>query len=323
MDKAITIALSSLIAVGLSAPVAAHNWFDQLAVKAAATYTKPTNNGLDFGFLRTGNFSYRPFFVEPSHEFDFAWGLEFRTNHDGDTRAFLEYDHYNHSKQRAASGLILLGSGPEADSTVTGDVSHDEHSIKFGARHTLHFGPYFDTVLGGFFEYANVEKTWKRAYAAPGGAIQVFDFSEDQMRGWGPGIDALGRAFPFGNENHNWSLFAAGSFSLLWADHEYHYASSPNQQEEQDALALDPEDTKSRVSKMETSLGVEYSRLFTSDVASVVLGARLGVKYLGYFNAFKGGNHDSVVSGAVQFSRDYDYGRMGPFLEFRLGGAHS
>src|SRR3990172_10153274 len=111
MNKALNIALGTLIAVGISAPAAAENWLDKIGLKAAATYTKPTNNGLDFGFSPTapGPADWRPFFVEPSHEWDFFGGVEFKTSKEGDTRLFVEYDHYNNKKEREATGLGFYG----------------------------------------------------------------------------------------------------------------------------------------------------------------------------------------------------------------------
>src|SRR5690606_22822475 len=140
---------------------------------------------------------------------------------------------------------------------------HKERDFKFGLRHTLEFGPKFETDLGAYLEYAKVERRFQEFNYA-GGATR-YRTSLDEGEGWGPFLDATGRVFPWGEQNRCWSLWARGGFGLLYTEHkfdQYVTADTGNPFIEQ---GFRPEETNAITTKIEADMGIEYGRLMRSD----------------------------------------------------------
>lgn len=327
MKKALKYTLATLAAASLVAPVYAFNGVNvnNFAFSAAATYTEASNNGLHMGnSVLSGTagapITLRPIFLEPDHEWDYTLGLTYRLP-NSDTRFFLDYDHYRGSEDRRAFGINALLQAPSVH--TDGYVKHKDHNFKLGLKRTLEFGSQFEMVYGAGFEWAKVERNFTVSAVDAGGTHHRASY--DEAEGWGPYVDVLGRAYPF-NNNRCWSVFAHAGLGLLYADNSPYVDYIEDGVRPATGLNIQPEETTSIITHVEADLGVEWNRVMRADFADMRLGMRLGLKYLNYINAFKNGNlYQWPASGLhanLNTSPD-DYGRMGAFLQFTLGGANS
>lgn len=335
IKSALKVTVGTMLAAGVVAPTFA-SALHSMSISGSTTYTEASNNGLSFGDINTVPVAgqeggRRALFVEPEHQHDWAMDLTFRSGTD--TRLFVSYDHFHDNKSRDASGVRNIGIAPAFGVTSNGyaDVSHRAHELRFGGRHMLHFGPSFDLDLNGFFEYAKVErKTFERIQS--NGVINIRN-TEDEVRGYGPGFGARARAVPL-HDNPCWGIFGGLNASLLYANHEFNQNFSlgtdfPAVMQYQ----FEPEDSKSIVGKIDASFGIDYNRMIKSDMTSIILNVAVGMRYMNMFNALTSGNtawNDRDVIGlddssawAVNTGKTFDFGRMGPFLQVRLGGHNS
>jgi hypothetical protein len=337
MKKALKITAGTLLAASLAAPAYA-SLLHRASVSGTLTYTEASNNGASMGDFVTDNTNLqnrRAFFVEPEHEVDFAVDGTFRL-HGTDTRLFVSYDHFNDDQERDAANLRNLGINfvpPGGAVTSSHAVTENKaQEFRFGARHTLHFGQRFDLVLNGFLEYAKVERTLNERIAQNNNVH--YRVTEDQMNGFGPGFGARGRVV-LSRDYPNWGLFGGMNGSLLYADNEYSQietrstGATPAIQ-----YAFTPEDSKSIVAKLDAEFGLDYTRTVNSDMARFLMSVALGARYMNVINAFKTGNtafNPAVLGAGGAVAGSYanwtgsslDWGRMGPFLQFRLGGAEA
>lgn len=329
MKRALKFSLAALAAAAVAAPAQA-SVIDKLAVKAAATYTEASGNSLNFANVLVagvaGNGVWRPVFVEPDHEWDYSLGLSYRiAGHN--TRFFVDYDHFRGEETReiGGNGVQALGQANAAGTVVTSAVEHKERDFKVGFVHTLHFGPKFETDLSGAIEYAKMQRTVDNQHRV-GVAVQYQEIF-NETEGWGPFMAATGRVYPWGDQNRCWSFWARAGVGLLYSDHTFTHRLQDN------AIppvfndsSMNPEDTKSIVTRVEADLGVEWNRVMRADFSDLQLGVRLGVRYHNVNNAFKNGNLLQIPAANalvnINSSPD-DYGRMGPFLEFKIGGANA
>ena len=94
---------------------------------------------------------------------------------------------------------------------------------------------------------------------------------------------------------------------------------------------MDSENTKSLIGKYDINLGVDYLRTYRVNCCPIKTGITLGVRYMNIVNAFKMGNtvgqsfnvaatQDGVANFPV-FGVPTDWGRVGPYLRFSVGGA--
>lgn len=342
MKRALKLTLSALAAAVIAAPASA-SVIDNLAVTGALTYTEASGNGLHFAhYLTAQNVGqqWRPVFVEPDHEFDYSASLSYRI--DGhNTRVFFAYDHFKDDESRFISGSGVAALNQQAPNNgnvleAESNVQHKERDFKIGLRHTLNFGPKFETDLAGGLEWNKVQRTQDIQARFYVGAVrnvrslEVFNESE----GWGPFVEGTGRAYPWGDANRCWSFWMRGGFALLYADHTTTITSLQSQgggvATFLNGNSLIPEDTKSILVKVEADMGVEWNRVMRADFNDLMLGIKLGVRYHNTASAFKNTNTLLFTGAAGGLNRqqdvdtrDNDFGRMGPFLEFKLGGANS
>jgi Legionella pneumophila major outer membrane protein precursor len=339
MKRALKYTLSALAAAVVAAPAMAGNTLDNSALYVAGTFTEASGNGLHITDLNTANdaggSSWRPVMLDPDHEFDFYVGFSYRLA-DTNTRFFIEYDHFKGDESREVVGAAALSAGVPVNiaPVTTANVEHKERDFKFGLRHTLDFGPKFETVLGAGLEYSKVQRTFttQSLWTGPNSRFrEMFDETE----GWGPFVEAKGRAYPWGNESRNWSFWARGAVALLYSDHTGRFEMrEPGVGIPQltNNYTFTPEDTKSIITRVEADLGLEWNRVMRADFNDLLLGVKLGVRYHNMMNAFKNGNLNQVVAtsseGGAGLTGDLntspnDYGRMGPFLEFKIGGSNA
>lgn len=345
MKKALKVTFGAVLAASMALPAFAgtNDFLGRTAVSVAATYTEASNNGVSMGDVFTvipgagvafPEGARRAFFIEPEHEFNFNAGITHRLLNN-DSRLFLTYDHFRDDKERDASGIRNLGLAPAAPVTSQGygEVRHREHELRGGINHTLHFGRCFDFDIAAFFEYAKLERKMIEHTTLSNGN-RHYRQTEDEMRGYGPGIGAMGHARPL-REYPNVGFFAGATMSLLYSDHEYDQymnSSSPGAPVPLLNYQFHPEDSKSIVTKVDAQFGIEYRRKVTTDITSMMVAFELGMRYMNMMNALRTGNtsyeptvlNNAVASSFAQYTgAAFDYGRMGPFFRFTIGGANS
>lgn len=334
MKTAIKVTLGTMLVASLAATAAQANPWNRMAVTGTVTYTEASNNGASFGDLPTtaggGEGGRRAFFIEPETQFDYGLGLSYRmggSNPSPDTRLYLDYDHFRDSKDRQAAGLRNLGFAAAGANDANGDLRHRAHQFRAGVTQTLHFGPKLDVALNGFVDYTKLERKMEEVIRQ---AANVRARStENELRGFGPGFGAMARGTPL-NTCPEFGVFGGMNATLLYSDEEFAQSAfeSVGGAPVNVIYQFNPEDSRSIVAKLDAELGVDYRRVINSDMARVLFHAALGVRYMNAVNAFKNGNtawNPNDATGANNFARwtgpAQDFGRMGPFLRFTLGGA--
>ncbi|HET9843376.1 MAG TPA: hypothetical protein VFP93_01795, partial [Gammaproteobacteria bacterium] len=280
MKKALKYTLSALAAAMIAAPAQANPWnfINELTFKAALTYTEASGNTANYaytGFPQT----WRPLFVEPDHEWDYALGLEWRIP-GSNTHVFFDFEHFRDDASETAVGAGTFGALPVAGATAFGSLEHREKDFKLGLRHTLEFGPHFDLALGAAIDAAKIERRFNEIGTDPVVGVGT-RFTHEETDAIGPFFDVTGRAYPWGQGRYGncWSLWARAGFGLLYAEHDYTLTTAVP------GLVLpsfDPEDTNSIITKVEADFGVEFGRVLRLDFINMSLAARLGVKYINY-----------------------------------------
>lgn len=337
MKTAIKVTLGTMLVASLAATAAQANPWNRMAVTGTVTYTEASNNGASMGDLLTvanaNEGGRRAFMVEPETQFDYGVGLSYRmggSNPSPDTRLYLDYDHFRDSKDRQAVGLRNLGLAPTVAGTTdnNADLRHRAHQFRAGVTQTLHFGPKLDVALNGFVDYTKLERKFNEV--ARHLVTTNTRSTENELRGFGPGFGAMARGTPL-NTCPEFGVFGGMNATLLYADQEFNQELFTSVGAAVPALVYqyNPEDSRSIVAKLDAELGVDYRRVINSDMARVLFHAALGVRYMNAVNAFKNGNtawNPAELNGVVQNFAQHtggsnDFGRMGPFLRFTLGGA--
>lgn len=311
-----------MLAASVAAPAQA-NHFNGVALYGTATYTEATNNAATMGMTDPTLSPSRYIAVDPGHELDWGLGISWRLG-ESDTRMFFDYDHFNSSETKSASGLTNLGVGAPIGGSQAILGQHAEQ-YRLGIAHTLHFGSRVDLTLNGFLEYAKFDRDFTQAND---GADFVVSNSKEKVKGFGPGFGANLRAEPF-TVCPEFGLFAGLNTSLLYTDNEYKQNIDING----GGLAFDPEETHSVVVKFDAEFGIDYRRIINSNMARFLFKAELGMRYMNAINAFKSGNtsYDTTSAmivppvlppvTAIWTGPAHDFGRVGPFLRVTLGGA--
>jgi len=154
--------------------------------------------------------------------------------------------------------------------------------------------------------------------------------SENTLRGVGPGIGAMGRAYPI-HGCPQWSVFAGLMTSVLYGRHQFteiFFSSNSG-----NFYIYNPEESKALVGKLDIQFGLNYHHSLRHEMHGMKWDITLGMRYMNMFNALKNGNtawqpNANGNGGNIQnFSANLgpaqDWGRYGPFLKFMIGGAHS
>lgn len=355
MKKALSVTFGTMIAACLTVPVYGHVMQNGIirhsAVSITGTYTETSNNGVSMGdyILSLPSSSgeplgRRPIFIDCEGHFDYALGY---TYHIPATPSyfFLSYDHYSAGDDFNAVGLVVnLGLHPVGFSadTLKGQIDDfgrvDQHSDEFriGFLHQLNFGTRFDLGLSTFLEWNDVKRSMYEDVSIIGSTdLVVGRASQNEMEGWGFGVGALAHAKPF--RNLRWGVFVDAKTTLIWADNEFSESLINERSPESTSLNqvnyfFDPESSVSVVPKVDIKFGVDYCLVFNSDIGRMFVETALGMRYMNMFNAFKNGNTFynpfwnpgsafQARTSAANLGPANDWGRVGPFLTFRVGGA--
>lgn len=315
IKKVLSITASTLIVAGsVSAPAQADDVFSRVSVRAAAHYDQPSNERAAYATRATaGTVAGETFFVEPDYEWDYSLGLEYMLPNSDNSSLLFDYDHYNNSKSENKTGVlssVLPAGGLAAGaSSRTGSLELKDHSFRLGARRVLGFGDRFDVQLGGYAEYAKVERNYTITEVA--GANAVTAISNDEANGWGPSFDMYGRWYPMGRHSC-FSLLAGVEAAFLYGDSSF----SARQVNQAGALVGDNDSNRSDLNHVFTRLGGTVALAYARPVNdSFKFGLKVGGRWMNYTNAFKGAS--DLSSGRT------DYGRWGPFLEVSVGGVDS
>ncbi|MBS0289931.1 MAG: hypothetical protein JSS07_07870 [Proteobacteria bacterium] len=341
MKKTLKVTFGTMLAVSSVVPaiVTAHEHFaEHLAIWADVTYTEASNNGLSVGDLVFANTiandfdgGHRHIFLNPDHEFDYALGISYRLPYSH-SHLFMSYDHFNDDIDNEGEVNIRnLGLAPLPQ--TQGIASYEVHSqeFRFGVTHNLGFGDRFCLDLLAFLEYDKLRQTVSEiATQVDDGELRVHAReTENKVKGFGPGVGFNSRWYAY---NPHWHIFAGASTILLAADNDYSQ-SFLGGDNDIDFYAYQPEGSDSLVGKIDINFGINYHCAFSYAMCGYQWDLTLGMRYMNMFNVFKNGNtafnpnagddNDVASDFAANLGFPQDWGRWGPFLRFKIGGAHS
>lgn len=337
MKKALQVTFGAVMAIGLVGAVSAHDaTVARTSVLLTGTYSKITNNGLTYGDVLlapagagiAGDGYRRSVMVDPDWEFDFGVGLTHRFC-GSNTRFFAYWDHFRADDDAATSGVRNLGLVPPTITNGGMEVESKSDELRIGLSRGLNFGHHFNLDLGGFFEWDKIERNTEERNTQAGSPNR-FRSTENEMQGFGPGVAVMARAFPSHDYRH-FSIFMGAMTSLLYVNNEFDQSFFNG---DELVYQYQPDDSKSIVGKLDISFGVDYCSRIHTDSTGMSLGVSLGMRYMNIFNAFKNGNsayntsiqqgvvvNPSLVGTPAYTGGSNDFGRIGPFLQVRLGGA--
>lgn len=339
MKKALQVTFGAVMALSIVGAVQAHDaTIGRTALLLTGTYSKVTNDGLSYGDLllapsntpaTPGDGFRRSTMIDPDWEYDFGIGLTHRFA-CSNTRLFVYYDHFRGDDNAATPGVRNLGLVPGAITNGSMDVETSSDELRVGLSRGLNFGHHFSLDLGGFFEWDKIERNTEERNSLVGSPNR-FRSTENEIQGFGPGVAVMARAFPSHDYRH-FSVFMGAMTTLLYVNNEF----DQNFQIGDTLFAhYQPDDSKSMVGKLDISFGIDYCSRIHTDHTGLAVGMSLGMRYMNIFNAFKNGNsmynsaiQQGVVNGALVGTPAYtggsnDFGRIGPFIQFRVGGAES
>ncbi|MGE3320070.1 MAG: Lpg1974 family pore-forming outer membrane protein [Candidatus Berkiella sp.] len=331
MKKALQVTFGAVMAIGIVGAVSANDaTIGRTALLLTGTYTKTAGDGLSYGDVLLapsgigGDGFQRHVFVDPDWEFDFGVGLTHRFC-GSNTRFFAYWDHFRADDDAATSGVRNLGFAPPPITNGKMEVEQKSDELRIGLSRGMHFGHYFTLDLGGFFEWDKVERNTNE-YISQAGSPDRFRSTENEMQGFGPGVAVMARAFP-SSDYRSFSVFMGAMTSLLYANNEFDQS---NFRGEDLFYHYQPDDSKSVVGKLDISFGIDYCNRVHTDSTGMTVGISLGMRYMNIFNAFKNGNTAYNTAGDVANNNfapytggSNDFGRIGPFLQVRVGGANA
>lgn len=333
MKTALKITFGTMLAVSLinTAYANEQDIWQQSAIHVNGTWTRATENGLSFGdfFSPSANSDFgtrRAAFVHPNTDFDWGIGYTYHVpcTH---TRLFFHYDNFNDGHHTNAAPDLINITFPQGYSVGTVHDRLDEFT--FGIDRRIAFGACYVVDTAFFLEWDKLHRSfYENTFTNSEGATRD---TYNRFKGFGPGVGIKGRGTPF--RCPNVGVFATFSSTLLYGKNRFHSLLNVN---EELSYELDPEETRSLVNKFDISFGVDYKGVFQLDCDQIQLGVSLGLRYLNYINVFKNGNTfynphapERLANGLGEISNTgilntgfpEDWGRFGPFLQFRIGGA--
>lgn len=346
MKKVFKKTLGSLCLIALTSAVWANEFdlFQQSAIWATGNYTQGSNNGESYGdVLQTqvnpisnlGDGGRRHVFVDNDAKFNYGLGYSYHIA-NSQTRFFVNYDHFVDGDSSSDDYIRNIDVDPATVVPPTrtdgsGYVSHRTDELRLGLIQTLKFMPCFDLDIAGFVEWDRLKRKMDQYVSQAGITGPSSLHIEDRVQGWGLGIGSRARTRPF-RCYPSIAFFMEGNTALIWGANEFEEQAFDAQQTSPGNLlySYDPEKTRSMVGKIDISLGVNYNRHF-AQWCDVALDVTLGLKYLNVFNAFKNGNtysnplyystqNPAAVNYAANLGYPNDWGRIGPFLTFAIGG---
>lgn len=334
MKKALKVTFGTMLAASMVSTAFAHEQaFNHFAVWGAATYTKPTNNSVSVGDLLVASGgaldgARRHAFIEPENQFDYAFGITYRFPHHH-TRLFFSYDHYDNREESGDINIRNLGFEPAQGGVVStaglANVDMNNHELRGGAIHDLHFGDHFCLDLLAFLEYDKLRHTVNEFVQANPNFFVHTRETEQKFRGFGPGIGAVTRWYVVSPQYH---VFAGINTSLLYGINNYNQTF--NTENVANFYIYQPDDSKSLVQKLDINFGLNYHCAFKHEMHGAAFDIALGMRYMNMINVLKHGNvaynnlHATDNAGwPANIGMRDDWGRWGPFLKFKIGGAHS
>lgn len=316
MKKIIGLSLGALVAaVTFPASAALNDAMSGTSVWVRGHWDEPSNERFVYAVKpAVAPFVGETYFVEPDNDFNFAFGLEYAipmSEADTHFSAVLDYDQYSTSQNDVKSGLPFTSAIPgglaaAANADRRGDLHLRDHTWRLGVRRAKEFGR-FDWQLGAFAEYSKVARTYSILEANGVAGNQLY--TKQESDGFGPSFDMMGRLYPWGRDT-GFSVFGTGETAFLYADQSFQGVDTANGVLQN--VDSNRADINAVMVRLGATVGVGYARPISEDL---VVGFKVGGRWMNYHNAFK--NSSDLTVGRN------DYGRMGPFVELRVGGTHS
>jgi len=317
---------------------------DMITTNSAGALNFPAGNS-PAGTMDGGR---RWIFVDPSFEGDYALGLAYRFR-GTNTRLFASYDHFNDSEGKDANsirnlgyefgGVPPVGGGTVADTRGFTEARHRSDELRIGFVNHVPVHPRVTLDSSFFFEYDRVNRTIDESIQgvdATGvvvAAQTAVRSTKNRVSGWGPGLSAATHIRPFnGHYLSPFGFFAGLKTIMIYTDNDfdqvYQSAQGPY-------YGYTADSTNSLVGKLDITFGVDMNGCVCSNLGGLPLNIALGMRYMNMFNVFKNGNAAfnpvEVAAGApaaavfrsfaASSGPSNDWGRIGPFLQFRLGGS--
>lgn len=356
MKKVLALTLSAgLTAAVASTSVSAATYLDNVGLYGTATYTRPSNNGLSIG--QTANVfplltAFYPFnrslFLAPEFGWDYAIGASYRIG-CSDTRVFAEYDHFHTNDNRDVSGLdsilttpIITGTAITQTTLTSANMMETAHEWRLGFRQFVSVSSRFFVDFTGFFEYNRVNLSVHEFDTLPNNITPLHAYLESNFKfyGWGPGAGFKLIGVPFGScptfklfAGINTTLFYAKNSTDFYSRREQFTGTPPVNITE---LSVYPENSHSILAKVDIKFGLDYQRMVCFLTGKHPAGISAGVRYMNIFNAFKNGNtstlhtnqaRNNAPTGPFEITQvsgvANDWGRVGPYIQFRLGGCNA
>jgi hypothetical protein len=290
----------------------------------------------------------RAVFLDPDYDGGYALGLSYHF-HNSRTRLFLHYDYFRDHNEQDTVNIRNLGYQPGGlnpdGSTLASTEGHsraEDHSEEWriGFVHHAPLHPRVTVDSSFFFEYDRVSRAihdeilgFDSSGSTEGSAER---FTKDRVKGWGPGIGARTHLRPFHRHHlQGIGLFASVKTILLYTDNDFN--EDYLETSEDDFYFYEPEQSHSLVGKLDISFGVDMTSCIFSSLGQLPFNVALGMRYMNMYDVFKHGNADynppqhiridpgtSHIYGsfAANSGPSSDWGRIGPFLQFRIGGSY-
>lgn len=362
MKKLLSLTALAVLSAGMVTPAMA-DWdiFERGEVHVAGLYMKPSNNGLEVGStqisgapisipggvtpplnnLLTSVFDEDIVSLEPRFRWNYALGFSYLFC-GTQTRMFFDYEYFQDHASISGAGVSNGFLFEMGDLYSRVDVKHN--MFRTGLSRLVPVGPQFSVDLSAFFEYNRLyQKTIENDLNSTTLLAQIvgtnvsFDSyvsSLNKMHGFGPGVGfkilgAPNACCP------QFKLFGGIMASILWADQSGDFeqdiiafipngSASPPTITAEIPFMIQPHGGKALVSKFDIDLGIDYSHKVCVDSAKMLLGVTVGVRYVNLINALKYTNYTAlpILNQSSNF-QPVDWGRAGPYIQFKLGGAES
>lgn len=296
-------------------------------------------------------------FLDPGYEGDYALGLTYRFR-GTPTRLFATYDHFRDDDSRDDVNIRNLGyewrglapsessdsQDPLLSQTLaSANVHHRADEFRIGFVTSVPVHPRVTLDSSFFFEYDRVTRDINEEI--DGGTLSngrtlstgvARRSTENSVRGWGPGLGAKTHVRPFHSRYmQNFGLFAGMKTILLYVHNDFDQEYSETS--DNDFYSYDGDRTHSLVGKLDITFGIDMDGCMCSNIGRLPINLALGMRYMNMFNVFKNGNaaYNTIQPGTnhapdAPYFRTFaansgganDWGRIGPFLQFRLGGSN-
>lgn len=333
MKKVLGLMLGASLALAAVPSYALDPFMNNVGVYGTALYTKPSNNGLGMGTFTTGDARYLPV-LAPSYGWDFNFGISYHFPCTS-TRLFFDYERYTDSDLRRVDGAFGFVTPPSgSEPAVVADLLETAQVFRLRIDHAISIGCQFFVNLSGFFEYNKLSRAYHEwdSFTATGVLNQFYIETNNHVHGWGPGVglDLSGKPWIC---NPAFTLFLKSRATVFYGENVYTASgiSSVPASGTYEGAYFEPESSHSLVAKFDIDLGIDYSRKLTLWGCPMQSGIAIGMRYINIVNAFKNGNIAPLSYGinnpfnnVVNFpilGVPNDWGRLGPYIKIRVGGA--